>query len=131
MVAFIKIMTGNWDKTMPELLDELDEFDIDLDQFFQIERLVSYEMSSLIADIEILYNRMSGTDEIDLSPAVTNFSNSFLPPLVCHLEEYGLPRMISRKLQKTGSFDFERHDVDIHDILQELSGWVSGTKSPL
>ncbi len=130
VVAFIKIMTGNWDKTMPELLDELDEFDIDLDQFFQIERLVSYEMSSLIADIEILYNRMSGTDEIDLSPAVTNFSNSFLPPLVCHLEEYGLPRMISRKLQKTGSFDFERHDVDIHDILQELSDvGVEGLKA--
>ena len=121
VVAFIKIITKNWGKTMPELLDELDEFDIDLDAFFQLERLVSYEMSSLIADIEILYNRMSGADEIDLSPAITNFSNSFLPPLVCHLEEYGLPRMISRKLQRSGAFDFERQDVDIHDILQELS----------
>jgi hypothetical protein len=121
VVAFIKIITGNWNKTIPELLDKLDEYDIDLDAFFQLERLVSYEMSSLIADIEILYNRMSGTDEIDLSPAITNFSNSFLPPLICHLEEYGLPRMISRKLQRSGSFDFERQDLDIHDILQELS----------
>jgi len=121
VVAFIKIITKNWSKTMPELLDDLDEFDIDLDAFFQLERLVSYEMSSLIADIEILYNRMSEADEIDLSPAVTNFSNSFLPPLVCHLEEYGLPRMISRKLQRSGSFDFERQNVDIHDILRELS----------
>lgn len=84
-------------------------------------KVVSYEMSSLIADIEILYNRMSDGNEIDLSPAVTNFSNSFLPPLVCHLEEYGLPRMISRKLQRSGSFDFERQNVDINDILQELS----------
>lgn len=121
VVAFIKIITGNWGKTIPELLDELDVFGIGLDDFFRLERLVSYEMSSLIADIEILYNRMSGADEIDLSPAVTNFSNSFLPPLVCHLEEYGLPRMISRKLQRSGGFDFERQDVDIHDILQELS----------
>jgi len=121
VVAFIKILTGNWKKTMPELLDELDEFDIDIDVFFQLERLVSYEMSSLIADIEILYNRMSGLDEIDLSPAVSNFSNSFLPPLVCHLEEYGLPRMISRKLQECGSFDFERQDIDIYDVLCELS----------
>jgi len=121
VVAFVKVLTGNWNKTMHELLDELDEFDIDIDGFFQLERTVSYQMSSLIADIEILYNRISGLKEIDLSPAVSNFSNSFLPLLVCHLEEYGLPRMISRKLQNSGSFDFERQDVEIHEVLQELS----------
>jgi len=37
VVAFIKIITENWGKTMPELLDELEEFDIDLDAFFQLE----------------------------------------------------------------------------------------------
>jgi len=121
VVLFIKVLTGNWDKTMPELLDELDQFDIDIDGFFQLERTVSYQMSSLIADIEILYNRMSGQDIIDLSPAVSNFSNCFLPPMVCHLEEYGLPRMISRKLQKCGSFDFERQDIEVQEVLAELS----------
>jgi hypothetical protein len=120
VVAFIKVLTGNWERTMPELLDEIEEVDVDIDGFFQLERTVSYEMSSLIADIEILYNRMSERGEVDLSPAVSNFANCFLPPLVCHLEEYGLPRMISRKLQKCGAFDFERQDVEIHEVLSEL-----------
>lgn len=121
VVAFIKVLTGNWHKNMHELLDELDEFDIDIDGFFQLERTVSYQMPSLISDIEILYNRISDLNEIDLSPAVSNFSNCFLPPLVCHLEEYGLPRMISRKLQKSGQFDFMRQNIEIHEVLLELS----------
>lgn len=121
VVSFIKVLTGNWTNTMPELLDELDAIDIDIDDFFQLERTVSYQMASLIADIEILYNRLSGQDKIDLSPAISNFSNCFLPPMVCHLEEYGLPRMISRKLQKSGSFNFERHNVEVQDVLTELS----------
>lgn len=121
VVAFIKILTGNWHKNMHQLLDELDEFDIDIDGFFQLERTVSYQMSSLISDIEILYNRISDLNEIDLSPAVSNFSNCFLPPLVCHLEEYGLPRMISRKLQNSGQFDFMRQNIEIHKVLLELS----------
>jgi len=120
VVAFIKVITNNWEKTIPELLMDLEDVDIDIDGFFQLERTVSYEMSSLIADVEILYNRMSEQGEVDLSPAVSNFSNCFLPSLVCHLEEYGLPRMISRKLQKCGAFHFERQNVEVDEVLAEL-----------
>lgn len=121
VVAFIKVLTANWNKTMYELLDELDGLDIHIDDFFQLERTVSYQMSSLIADIEILYNRISGQKKINLSPSISNFSNSFLPPLVCHLEEHGLPRMISRKIQNSGLFNFERQDIEVNEALRELT----------
>ncbi len=48
VVAFIKVLTENWVKTMPELLDELEDSDVTIDEFFQLERVVSYQMASLL-----------------------------------------------------------------------------------
>ncbi|WP_305812314.1 DEAD/DEAH box helicase [Photobacterium leiognathi] len=37
-VGFIKVLSKNWKLTIPELLDELDCYDIDVDKFFELEK---------------------------------------------------------------------------------------------
>ena len=44
-------------------------------------------------------------------------SNAFLPKLVYQLEEYGLPRMISRKIQDSGLINLEDDTKEISEII--------------
>src|SRR5690606_30501312 len=99
-----------------ELLDELDEFDIDIEQFFKLERIAAFNLSSLISDINILQREIlnNGTD---VSPFVSRVSHAFLPSVVYQLEEYGLPRMISRKLHQNGITNFLDESLNIHNTI--------------
>jgi hypothetical protein len=112
-VAFVKILIDNWGSTIPDLLDELDEFEIDLDQFFKLERIAAFNLSSLISDINILQKEIlnNGTD---VSPFISRVSHAFLPSVVYQLEEYGLPRMISRKLHQNHIINFLDENLNIH-----------------
>lgn len=122
-VNFVKKLAANWESTIPELLDELDEFDVDIEQFFKLERIVAFNLSSLVNDINILQKEIlnNGTD---VSQFVSKLSHAFLPSVVYQLEEYGLPRMISRKLYKNGVIDFLDQKLNIHsaiDIFKKLN----------
>ena len=57
----------------------------------------------------------------DLTPFINRLKVAFLPPRVYDLEEYGLPRMISRKIHLSGLLDMER-DVSLDVMLDELRG---------
>lgn len=116
-VEFVKILVENWGSTIPELLDELDEFDIDIEQFFKLERTAAFNLSSLISDINILQKEIidNGTD---VAPFVSRVSHAFLPSVVYQLEEYGMPRMISRKLHHNGIINFLDEDLNIHNTIE-------------
>lgn len=58
--------------------------------------------------------------DVDITPFITKVLNLFLPPLVFQLEEYGLPRMLSRKLHNSRVIDLERVDISINDVLEEF-----------
>lgn len=115
-VEFVKILVGNWDKSIPELLDELEEFDVDIEQFFKLERIVAFNLSSLISDINTLQKEIidNGTD---VSHFVSKISHVFLPSVVYQLEEYGLPRMIARKIHNNGIINFEDDQLNIHNTI--------------
>lgn len=57
---------------------------------------------------------------VDLTPFVSRLSYAFLPRLVYQLEEYGLPRMISKQLSKARMFNFEDDEKEISDIIAEF-----------
>lgn len=116
-VEFVKVLVENWGSTIPELLDELDEFDIDIEQFFKLERIAAFNLSSLISDINILQREIleNGTD---VSHFVSRVSHAFLPSVVYQLEEYGLPRMISRKLHQNGIINFLDEELNIHNVIE-------------
>ena len=119
-VAFIKIVSQNWKKQIPELLEDLAEFDIDLDSFFKLERNLSYKFAALLGDLNSIYRSIRGSGATDVSPFIFKATHAFLPPVVFQLEEYGLPRMISRKLHGVGLIDFEDQELTLSAAIDQL-----------
>lgn len=61
----------------------------------------------------------SGTP--DISEFIHKASNAFLPKLVFQLEEYGLPRMISKKMQRSGLVNLEDDNKEINAVIMEFN----------
>ena len=118
-IAFIKILTKNWETPIPDLLAELDQYNIGLDDFFKLERSVAFNLASLVGDFNKLQQVILKRG-YDISSFKNKLSSAFLPPVVYALEEYGLPRMISRKIHKNGIIDFEDEDLTLKMAIARL-----------
>lgn len=125
-VEFIKILSHNWDFTIPQMLEELDEVGIGINQFFKLERNISFKFSSFLSDVNTLIKKITGSN-FDLSPFISKLSSAFLPSIVYQLEEFGLPRMLSRKIHIARLYDFE----DIENTLTMALDWFRSTNSEL
>lgn len=119
-VAFVKILSENWVLTIPELLERLNEYEIGIDQFFELERNTTFRLASLLGDVHTIYNRMNPSSPVDLTPAIARLSHAFLPPIVYQLEEYGLPRMISRKIHLAGVINLEDQSGEVHEVVNRF-----------
>ena len=115
-VEFIKILSQNWFKTIPELLKDLEKYDVSINDFFKLERNVTFKFTSLLKDVNTLQKRILKSN-IDISKFIQWASNAFLPPIVFQLEEYGLPRMISKKIHHAKIIDLTSRDLTIHDAI--------------
>ncbi|UWX67342.1 DEAD/DEAH box helicase [Empedobacter stercoris] len=120
-VEFIKIIAYNWSKSIPELLSELEDYDIGIDEFFKLERNVTYKFTALLQDINLLQKRILNTKNYDISRFITLCSHAFLPKVVYQLEEYGLPRMITKKIHHSNVIDFYNPELNIHNTIQLFS----------
>lgn len=122
-VGFIKVLSNNWLKSLPQLLHDLDEYDIGVDDFFKLERNVTFKLAATLSDLNLLQMKILDNPN-DISSFISKVSHAFLPPVVFQLEEYGLPRMISKKIQLANIIDFERGDIGLHetlDIFKEIT----------
>jgi hypothetical protein len=113
-VAFIKVLRDNWFKSIPELLKNLEPYDVGIEDFFKLERNVSFKFASLLKDVNVLQKEILKNKNYDISRFVAWTSHAFLPSVVFQLEEYGLPRMISKKIHNSGVIDFLNSDLTIH-----------------
>lgn len=120
-VEFIKIMAYNWSKSIPDLLKELEDYDIGIDKFFLLERNVTYKFSALLNDLNTLQKRILKNKQYDISKFIKWCSHAFLPKVVFQLEEYGLPRMISKKLHESEVIDFYDNELTIHSVVEKLN----------
>lgn len=120
-IRFVKILSKNWQMTIPEMLDEMKRkgVGIDINTFFEYERIVAFDLSSLLGKVNTLLRYMR-KEAKDISPFIVRVTHAFLPKLVYELEEYGLPRMISRKIQNSGMIDLEQTDKSVNDILEDF-----------
>lgn len=120
-IRFVKILSKNWQMTIPEMLAEMERkgVGIDINTFFEYERKVAFDLSSLLGKVNTLL-RYIRKDAKDISPFIVRVTHAFLPKLVYELEEYGLPRMISRKIQNSGLIDLEQTGKSVNDILEEF-----------
>lgn len=112
-------MSENWNQSTSAVIAELGEWGVPVDDFFSLERSISYNLSTTLAIINAIRLELV-EDAVDLSPFVSRLSYAFLPRLVYQLEEYGLPRMISKQLSRAGRFDFENEKMEISDIIGEF-----------
>lgn len=119
-VTFVKILRFNWKNTVPEMLRKLRSVDIGLDTFFELERNVSFKLAALLTDINTIQKHLWSDRDVDISPFIVKVSHAFLPTTVYQLEEYGLPRMISRKIQDAGIINLENTDIALHEALEQF-----------
>ena len=54
---------------------------------------------------------------MDISPFIAKISHAFLPSVVYQLEEYGLPRMISKKVHRSKLINFFDSELTIHKAI--------------
>ena len=120
-IRFVKILSQNWTKTIPELLAELREkkVEVGIDLFFEYERKVAYDLANMLGQVNSVMRYIRPKSK-DISPFIFKASHAFLPKLVYELEEYGLPRMLSRKIQNKGVINLEQEDKSVNEILMEF-----------
>lgn len=116
VIKAVQYFSHNWRKTIPQILEESG---ISIDKFFKIERYAAFKLASTLNDINIIYKLVAHSN-IDISPFIAKLSHAFLPKHVYELEEYGLPRMLSKKIQESGIIDLEKSESDIQNIIDEF-----------
>lgn len=117
ITKYILIVKENWFKTIPELLVDLDEHDLGIEDFFKLEKSISYNLSSFLKSIETIYNKRN-TRQLNISGFIEKLAHAFLPKNVFYLEEYGLPRFISKKIHESGLIDLESNAAEINEIIE-------------
>ncbi|EAL0224064.1 DEAD/DEAH box helicase [Campylobacter jejuni] len=122
-VELVKKISRNWIKPLPELIKDMQ---IDLDDFFKFENHVAFKVASLFSDINILQKILYPEKWIDISSFVTKLSNAFLPSVVYTLEEFGLPRIISKKLHKCKFINFENKELTLEQVLDKFKEYTAG-----
>ncbi len=132
LLAFIQVLSRSWEKSTREILKDANNIGIGIDDYFKFERVVSFDVASLVSDLNIIAQAYwGGGAGFDLTSFISRLSNAFLPPRVYDLEEYGLPRMISRKIHDANIINFES-DMTLEEVLGELSKFgANGLKSKL
>lgn len=120
LVAYIKAISNNWNKSIPEIINQLRNNGITIEKFFELERIVSFNLSTLLGDINAIQKHIF-KNYIDISPFISKISHAFLPKLVYELEEYGLPRMLSKKINKTGLINLGQQNIAINDIISKFT----------
>lgn len=122
MARLIKIaiwkMPDNWKRSIADIYSELS--DVSYEDLFSAERYLSYNLCSTLSIINMLKKTLN-PESPDISGFIGRAANAFLPKLVYQLEEYGLPRMISRKIQDSGLINFEDESIEISEIIEQFN----------
>lgn len=117
---FVRALSGNWSFSIPELLEQLSEQDVTIDEFFKLERNATFKLTALLNDINVIQKEMMPEYKVDISPFIAGLSKAFLPSCVMELEEYGLPRMLAKKIHASGLVNFEDEKLDLHSAINFL-----------
>ena len=120
-VGFIKALSFNWTMPFPEILRKIEYLDLGINEIFQLERVLSFQFASLLQDVNTIQKIIINDPIIDISPFVYNISHAFLPKIVYQLEEYGLPRMISRKINSQHIINLENSEIEVNEIIKQFS----------
>ncbi|SBJ10047.1 DEAD/DEAH box helicase [Klebsiella pneumoniae] len=119
-VSYIKIASLNWKLSIPQILEKLSKLGITIDDFFELEKTLTFKLTSLLNDVNVLLNELMPYKNTDISPFIFKTSNAFLPSVVYQLEEYGLPRMLTKKISTAFNLNFESESLTLHETIDYL-----------
>lgn len=114
----IKILyKDNYNSSIQELCNKL-KFD-NLNDFFKFEKTIMYDLAKYFSDVNELQKIIYSEQNIDIKPFIKKLSNLFMPSKILQLEEYGLPRMITKKLIDKLP-NIEKEEISIMTLLEEF-----------
>lgn len=119
VVNFVKALSNNWNRSIPDII-AMQGGAVSVNMFFALERLVSFRLHSILSDINTM-NLLIDDEAIDISPFLSKLSSAFLPKYVYDLEEYGLPRMVAKKLSQSRVIDFSSSEFSFHELLKRFN----------
>lgn len=119
IVDAIKICSNNWSKPMATILDELKDIDMGIEEYFSFEKKLTFDMASFLSDFNIIQKRILDIT-VDIEPFIMKIRSAFLPSVVFLLEEFGLPRTISRKIHDSDLVDFEDNGLTTQGAIEQL-----------
>lgn len=119
IVDAIKICSNNWSKPMVTILDELKDIDMSIEEYFSFEKKLTFDMASFLSDFNIIQKRILDI-AVDIEPFIMKIRSAFLPAVVFLLEEFGLPRTISRKIHDSDLVDFEDNGLTTQGAIEQL-----------
>lgn len=118
--SFIQIISKNWSTSLPNLMIELKKENLTIDDFFALEKRVCHNFSGYLNDFNNLNRIINKENFIDISGFISKCSNAFMPSIVLELEEYGLPRMITKKINYCNLINFDRNEMNIDEAIKQL-----------
>lgn len=119
VVNVTKAIANNWRRDLSQIISSLRQDGISIEDFFKLERTVTFKLSALLSDTNELH-KIIVNPSVDISGFASRVSRAFLPNAVYHLEEYGLPRMISKKIHAAGVINFEDPEMDLLRTLEQF-----------
>ncbi len=109
----------NWARGIKHAASILAKYNIGEEDMFKLERDINYKVPNILSIVHAIKSAL-----YPWTPDIRNFisqtSNVFLPKNVFILEEYGLPRMLSKKIHQHGIIDLEDTSKSIDDIITEF-----------
>lgn len=113
------LASNGWSVTIPHIYDQVSKYGITMEDMFDFERKISFNFASTLSIINLIKKTIYPNTP-DISDFIHRASNAFLPKLVFQLEEYGLPRMISKKIQASRMIDLEDDSVEISTLINKF-----------
>lgn len=120
-VEFTKISSQSWNKTIPELVNALSRHGMGIDDFFEQEKKVTFNLSNALSCVNTLQKILLRSKNYDIASFVAKTAHAFLPVNVYYLEEYGLPRMIAKKIHLSEMLDLEDNQIQLHDVIDKFN----------
>lgn len=113
------IFSENWRTPIPNLVQRFEKYNIKASDIFKLERDITYKIPTVLS---IIYTIKSALYEntTDIRPFIKNATNAFLPKNVFELEEYGLPRMLSKKINDAQLIDLEDENMPISKVIEKI-----------
>ena len=104
---------------MATILDELKGIDMGIEEYFSFEKKLTFDMASFLSDFNIIQKKILDIT-VDIEPFIMKIRSAFLPSVVFLLEEFGLPRTISRKIHDSHLVDFEGNGLTTQGAIEQL-----------